>query len=569
MTSLIKLFNKQNVQYFAGITQRNYEWTKRELETYWDCLENNTNIKSETTHFMNCIITKPLSNNKLLDYISLTDGQQRMTTTILNICAICAFVKHSDIPATEFGYEDVRDELLINPKKTGDDKYKLLLREKDRDTLKLIIDELPMHLNNGTNRSSKIINAYNFLYGKLTIDNYQEVFDKLFLMTTLEIIAEPTDDENIIFESINTGGKQVSLFDQIRAFTLSSYDLKRQEEINKKYWEKIENNKSPLTIMRSFITYKTGSNRNNDYQVFKQIANKYESIESLLDEISDFYKIYCSFESNSFDDEELTVLVEGLKLFMPTIYWVSLIKIYKFYLNSEINRTTLLHSFELILNVILRNKLKINGQNPLIRQLFEANIKWISPNNLYNTLYKKLTPMFISDNQFEMIICSKNFYRGKKGFEEENGQIPANIGKITDYFLKCIENCHYPKGRINFKSYSIEHICPQTLANDWEHFFSPEDHHDYVHSLGNLTLTAYNSEYSNLSFKEKKMMENGFKDDKLYLNKCICEYTTWTVDSIRQRTELLAKELCEIFKIPANNLSVSNNGNQSILIGGK
>ena len=157
----------------------------------------------------------------------------------------------------------------------------------------------------------------------------------------------------------------------------------------------------------------------------------------------------------------------------------------------------------------------------------------------------------------------------KKEFGEENSAIPSNINKITNYLLLSIENHHYPKGRINPDEYSTEHICPQTLGNGWEHFFNEEDHHDYVHSLGNLTLTAYNSEYSNLSFKEKKMMENGFKEDKLYLNQCICSYHSWTVDSIQQRTAILAEELCEIFSIPANNLPVTDKGNQSILVGGK
>lgn len=553
MTSLINLYNKQNVQYYARVTQRNMDWTKIELEKYWNSLIENVDIELDIHHFMNCVITKPNSNRGLMHYISITDGQQRMTVTALHICAICGFVKNNNIPKEEFDYEKIRNTLLINPNETGEDRYKLLLRKKDRDTLNMIIDELPSYLDKKTG-SPKIITAYNYLYNKLTLDNYQEVYNKLFFMDTLDIIAEPHDDENIIYDSVNSSGRQLSNFDQIRAFVLGKYGLNEQEEINEKYWENISENKSPNTVMRAFNTYTSDVYIAGDiYSNFKRIALKYDSFDKLNNDVSDFYEAYRSFEKNTFDNEKLREIVKGLNLVTIASSYPAFIKMYNFYLNGEITEETLLNVFQLILNVCLRLKIKNKGTSYELRDAFELNIGWISSDNLYNKVYKKLSNLFISDNQFKMIISSKNFYKGNKDeFESENSQIPSNIGKLTDYLLLSIENAHYPKGRINPKKYSKEHICPQTLDNGWEHFFSPEDHHDYVHSLGNLTLTAYNSEYSNLSFKEKKLMENGFKDDKLYLNKCICSYTTWTVDSIKQRTELLADELCNIFAIPEN-----------------
>ena len=101
--------------------------------------------------------------------------------------------------------------------------------------------------------------------------------------------------------------------------------------------------------------------------------------------------------------------------------------------------------------------------------------------------------------------------------------------------------------------------------------FNEETHHDNLHRLGNLTFLAkeYNRSIGNNSFEDKKNNPNGFKDDKLHLNKSVISYHNWTVDSIQQRTELMAKELCEIFNIPANNLPVTEKANQSLLVGGK
>ncbi|WP_405286474.1 DUF262 domain-containing protein [Methanobrevibacter sp.] len=569
MTSLIDLFNKQNIQYFAGPTQRNIEWVKKDFEKYYNDLMNDTDVKSKHVHYMNTVVIKPFEENRLLKYISLTNGQQRMTITYLHICAICAYVKNNDISDDEFNYENIKNTLLVNPTQSGEDYYKLLLRKKDRDTLKRIVDELPEPLNNKAG-SSKIITIYNFLYNQLNKFNYQETFDKLFNMVVTPVIVEPEDDENTIFNDINSTGKKLSLFDQVRSYCLGKYTLKEAERLEEKYWEEIyENIRGTENFIISFMTFTLGERSRQTYDTFVEFVNEVHDVESVQSKIYDFYKLYKIIETANTPDEEINYLLKGLNLIHPQSQLVGIVKLYSLFLNQEITSALLKDCLKLLLSVTLRWKLKVNDSFGF-RTFLTEKIDWITPFNLYSKLYKKLSPLFVSDNQFTMILQTKNFYRGKKEeFEEENSRVPSNINKITDYLLISIENHHYPKGRINPKQYTKEHICPQTLDNGWEHFFTKEDHHDYVHSLGNLTLTAYNSEYSNLPFEDKKTMKNGFEDDKLYLNKCICSYTSWTVDSIKQRTELMAGELCEIFNIPKNTLIDESSTNQSILVGGK
>ena len=570
MTSLIDLFNRQNVLYFVGPTQRNYDWDKKHLVKYYDDLMYDTNVKSKHVHFMNSIVIKPFKENPLLKSISLTNGQQRMTTTYLHICAICAYVKNNNIPKEEFNYENFKNDLLVNPTKKGDEYYKLLLRKKDRDTLKRIVDELPMPLSKKSG-SSKIISTYNLLYNQLNKFNYQETFDKLWQMVVTPIIVDPTDDETTIFNDINSTGKGLSLFDQVRSYSLGKYPLKKAEKLEEKYWDEIADyvGKADKNFIISFLIFKLGVRPRDAHRAFVELVDKTDDVELILSEVYDFYKLFKIIETANTSDDEVNYLLKGLNLIHPTAQKVGIVKLYSLFLNDEINSSTLKNCLKLLLSVNLRWNLKV-GDTYGFRSFLTENIEWITPNNLYNKLYKKLSHLFVSDEQFTMIIQSKNFYRGKKGeFEEENKT--ALSSKLTKYLLMSIENYHYPKGRINFRNYSLEHICPQTLDNDWEHFFDEYDHHNFVHSLGNLTLTAYNSEYSNLPFKDKKEMKNGFQDDKLYLNKGICEYTSWTVDSIKQRTESLAKELCEIFEIPTSKLPIDDsNMNQSVLIkGGK
>lgn len=559
------LFNQQNVQFFAGILQRYFEWNKIDYEKW---VQSVMNAHINKYKFMDRIVTRTIDDGNVC-HISLTDGQQRSTMLILSIAAICAFVKHSMISEDEFNYKYVVEDYLINPRKSGDDRYKLLLREKDRDTLKMIIDELPATLSKNAG-SPKIIAAYNYLYNFINEDNYQLFFNNLNYLYTLEFQLEPNDDENEIFDSINGTGKAVSLFDKIRGFCLKDYPLKKQEELDKKYWREISLRTNSISIIRNFIIYKKGSTRRGDaYSEFIELYSTYKSPEKIHEDIYNFHKTFNKIYSSNTGDEDIDFILHGLNLIFPPSQWIGIVKIYSLFESKQINRNVFVNSLQLLLNVGMRWKL-LHTTTSDFRSLLEINIKWISPDNLYFRLQKELKRFNVSDSQFIMTIQSKNFYKSSKNeFKWENKELPSNINKITDYLLISIENNHHGKGRINLSHYNKEHILSQNLNEEWGKLFTEEQHHDYVHLLGNLTLVAksYNSSMGDDSFNDKKNNPNGFKDDKLYINKSILEYEVWSVDSIRQRTEFLAEELCKIFDIPVSELEFKRS--QSVLAGGK
>lgn len=559
------LLNQQNVQFFAGILQRYFEWDKRDYEKWVDAVMNAHHTKYK---FVDRIVTRTVNDDNVC-HISLTDGQQRTTMLLLSICAVCAFVKNNNIPEDEFNYKYVVEDYLINPRKDGEDRYKLLLRKKDKDTLKMIIDELPVKMSKNAG-SPKIISAYTYLYEKLNEDNYQQFFNNLNYLYTLEFKLEPDDDENEIFDAINGTGKPVSLFDKIRGHCLKIYPLQKQEELDEKYWEEISLKPNSISIIRMFTFYKRSACLHTDvYSEFKELYSSYEDPEKIQEELYNFHKTLEKLYSFNTGDEELDFILQGLNLVFPPAQWISIVKIYSMYELREINKKELIKSLQLLLNVGLRWKL-VYTNTLNFRVLLETNIKWISSDNLYLRLRKELQRFEISDTKFIMTIQSKNFYRGSKDkFELENKDIPSNIDKITDYLLISIENAHHGKGRINLNHYNKDHVLSQDLTEEWGKIFTEEQHHDYVHSLGNLTLIAksYNSSMGNDPFVAKKNNPNGYKDDKLHINKSIIAYEVWSVDSIRQRTELLAEELCKIFKIPADDIVV--NKSQSILVGGK
>ena len=572
LIGMIELFNKQNVQYISGVTQRYFEWDKRNILQYLQGIQY-INIPQERPYLIDSIVTKQMKSNPQFKIISLTDGQQRMTTTYLDITAICAFAKHNEIPIEEFDYEGIKQTYLVNPRKEGDEHYKLLLREEDRPTLQMIVDELPSRLSSNAGRN-KIINAYNRLYGALTIDNYQERFNRLFYVYTLNIIAEENDDEYLIFNMINSGGKQVGLFTLAKAYSIGRFPLKQQELYDKLYWKCIEEKETlKHTIIRTFGLYKMGYAETGDaYNIFQKVFNKYADIDEFHADLKEYSSTFLNILNNSFEDKHIKEVMDGLRLIIPPARFPLLIKIYLKYKGGDITKQELLDGLNLLLNIGIRKYLvSYKAWMSESRNMLEANINWIDNcENICKPLYNKLRNSIVSDSEFENRICTNIFYspKDKQKYKKELESVPNNINKLTKYLLLKIENSHFGAGRVNPSHFSIEHTCPQKLNKNWVSNFTKEEHHDYVHMLGNLTLlaTEHNSKVKGADFNSKKEL---YTFDKLYLGRGICSYDDWNSDNIIDRTQKLAGELCNIFSIPSKALLKEFQSNQSILMEGK
>lgn len=568
LMGMIKLLGISNVQYFSGVTQRYYEWNKLNIQDYLEGIRY-IDIDKNRPYLIDSIVTKRLNGNLRFEEISLTDGQQRMTTTYLHISAICSYVKNNNLSDGKFDWESIRDDYLINPRQKGDKKYKLLLREEDRDTLKMIVDELPLPLPTNAGRP-KLINAYNQLYESLTEDNYLETFEKLFHVVTANVIAEENDDEYVIFNMINGSGKKASLFTQCKAYAIGKYDLKTQELFDKLYWNPIESNERYKdTIIRSYVLYHNHVDSNTTvYYQFKELFNGFDSIDEFHEDLTKYTSSFLKIKNNEFEDKYLSEVMDGLRLIVTPARYPVLIRIYHNYLDGNITKTEMLDSLNLLLNVgmrryIFNHKAWLNES----RNMFETNVTWLDFNNLYYSIFDKTKNMRTSDSQFKNTILTSNFYKdtSSSDFKSENEKMPSNINSVVLYLLLRIENAHYGAGRISKSHYSVEHICPKKLNKNWRGSFTDEEHHDYVHNLGNLTLLAkeHNSTVGRKSFEEKREI---FANDKLYLGKAVCSYDEWNIKSIHSRTISLAEELCDIFEM-SKNKSVANN--QSVLIGGK
>ena len=145
---------------------------------------------------------------------------------------------------------------------------------------------------------------------------------------------------------------------------------------------------------------------------------------------------------------------------------------------------------------------------------------------------------FPNDDKFSAAFISRDIYNMR----------------IRNFILSHLEN-HNNKAPIIIENYTIEHIMPQNpnlsegwrqdLGADWKNIQKT-----YLHTIGNLTLTAYNSEMSDKTFIEKLDMEGGFKESALRLNSYLVKLMEWNEAHIKERAKQLADKALQIWKFP-------------------
>ncbi|EMH26888.1 hypothetical protein HMPREF1420_00128 [Helicobacter pylori GAM264Ai] len=146
---------------------------------------------------------------------------------------------------------------------------------------------------------------------------------------------------------------------------------------------------------------------------------------------------------------------------------------------------------------------------------------------------------FPKDSEFRDSLITKKLYKPKKTKEIKS-------------FLERLENFD-TKEPVNTQECNTEHIMPQTPTLEWQKDLGENFeaiHEKYLHTIGNLTLTGYNSEYSNKSFQEKRDMEKGFKQSSLKLNQGLKDLESFGEKEIEKRANDLADWALKIWTYP-------------------
>lgn len=326
----------------------------------------------------------------------------------------------------------------------------------------------------------------------------------------------------------------------------------KQKDFYNGYWRAMEEDfKQNETLfnrfVRHYLTIKTGKipNIKKVYEAFKDYQQKEGvKIENLLKDLQKYCGYFCQIAFKKEDDERDERLNEALgflvDLEMDVVYPL-LLELYSDYKDGVLSNQDFISIIALIESYLCRRAVCGLGANGL-NKIFPSFTKKIDKDQYLESMkvhflsLEKTTGKFPKDSEFKDSFITIDFYHFKK----------------NKYFLERLEkfNTNEP---VNTQECSIEHIMPQTLTPEWQKDLGENFkaiHEKYLHTIGNLTLTGYNSEYSNNSFQEKRNMEKGFKQSPLKLNQSLKNSESFGEKEIEERANDLADWALKIWTYP-------------------
>ncbi len=545
--TLLRFFEEnQTNQFVIPIYQRLYSWEKKQCEQLWDDILKVGGNDKMNGHFIGSILYVR-DDNTHSSPLLIIDGQQRLTTITLLLIALRNHLSEEVKILEKFSRNQIENDYLINSDKDGDKKFRLILSESDKDTLLSLIDE---SRRKPSEPSEKIVENFKLFEEWISknTDKLEAIFKGLDKLIIVYISLEKgKDDPQLIFESMNSKGVELTQTDLIRNYIIMETEVEKQECFYKKYWRAMEEDfKQNETLfnkfVRHYLTIKIGeiANKQKVYEAFKNHQQeKGIEIEDLLKDLQKYCGYFCqiAFKKEEYKDlnKALSLLVD---LEMDVVYPL-LLELYSDYKDGVLSKQDFIPIIALTESYICRRAvcgLKSNGLN----KLFPSFTKKIDKKQYLKSVEERFGSLkgnqrFPNDDEFKELFITRDFYSFKK----------------NKYFLERLENFN-TKEPVNTEKCSIEHVMPQSLTPKWEENLGnfKEIHEKYLHTIGNLTLTGYNSEYSDKSFQEKRDMENGFKQSPLKLNQGLKDLEVFGEKEILDRAEYLANLALKIWVSP-------------------
>lgn len=550
-------FMQADHQLYIPIFQRKYSWNISQCNQLFNDILTVGRLNDNTTHFIGSVVYMR-NNSDFADVITqrmIIDGQQRLTTVTILISALALYLKEHPLGEDKLNYTDLLVYYLTNSHAHGENKYKLILTNKDKDTIIKIIDNISSSdvLTFNLNDSKKIKDNFTFFRNNITKDNVRIILNGLKRLNIIQISLEPyRDNPQLIYESLNSTGLELTKSDLIRNYVLMSFPPEEQDEIYNKYWISMEKGFEGTQLfdkfIRDYLTIKTKHipGMSNVYNEFKSYNYEQDNMLNILKDLNNYSKYYFAVAFGKDEEPEIRDAFKKFNQLKAQVSYPFLMEVYKDYTELKITKNDLINVIKLIESYIFRR---------LICELPTSSLS-----KTFASLYKSLNPEDIVTSleaQLLLMDAGKRF--------PENSEVKTNFkkrdlyhSKNILYLLSNLESYKHPKNYLNFSNYTIEHIMPQNqnISDEWKESLGENYeaiHEKYIHTIGNLTLTAYNSSLSDSSFKHKQNMENGFKDSPLFLNHYIAQVDDWNEEEIKQRAETLSNLALEIWPYPKVN----------------
>lgn len=554
---LIKYMDGASKRFVIPVYQRNYDWKMEHCKQLYDDLVKVIR-QNRKSHFFGSIVSVQSESGTMEEFL-IIDGQQRLTTVSLLLLAVHHLLqKGKAISQDRQLPEKILKKYLIDEYEPEEKRVKLKPIKNDQKAFDILFDKDEEHI-----PDSNLTINYQYFYeriqqGELTVD---ELFDAICRLEIINISLNHEDNPQLIFESLNSTGLDLSEGDKIRNYILMGLKTEQQNKFYEKYWNRIEEftgyEVSPF--IRDYLSVKqqTTPNVNGVYTAFKRyVEDKAGSdVELLLKDLLDYAKRYAILLKGNCADERLNGCIYRLNRLSTTVTRPFFLEALRLREGNIITADGLYEIFQTTENYIFRRlicDLPTNALNKIFLLLHREIIRMDGSEDhyvekfIYALLSKKDRTRFPSDGEFAECIVTRNVY--------------SMNSKNKLYLFERLENAGTAEtkdvwGHLDKGEYSIEHIMPQHLTPAWISELGEdyeEIHNIWLHRLSNLTLTAYNSKYSNSPFLDKRDMPHGFKDSGLRINQWIAQKERWGIDELEERGQYLRNRVTEIWTFPVS-----------------
>lgn len=522
-------------QYVVPLFQRSYSWQKKEWEMLWNDLYDLYCSDNPRTHFIGSIVTMPTVSvpEGVAKYL-LIDGQQRLTTIFILLALLRDRAKQDD--EVELANE-INDTLLVNPYKKDDDYFKLQPTQADREAFRRLI------FANSFDNENLFTEAYKYFERKIKQNEINiEKFKQRITnnLSVVSIVLSADDNPHLVFESLNAKGRPLTQSDLIRNYFFMRIHVHQQDKIYHEYWKPMQDTLGDdLTeFIRHFLV--RGGTPVKQSEVYYALKEQVK-IENALEYLKNLYRFskYYSRLLNPKNEENkaLSRALSRLNTLEVTTVYPFLLNCYDDYSNNLISYIEFLEIIRLIENFIIRR--------------FVCGIPTNQLNKIFPPLYQqaKNKDGVLLDN-IKLILQAKDYPKDplfKARLMDTKLYGSGDRAVKTKLILESIMESFNHKEQVSVETLSIEHIMPQTLTEQWQDYLGDDwevTHDLFLHTLGNLTLTGYNSELSNYDFDTKR---NYFLDSNIELNKYFHNINTWKRNDIENRAEYLSNIVLNIW----------------------
>jgi len=537
------------VQYFDGskqgvipLFQRPYSWEPKDWATLWEDLMAQYEGEDRASHFMGAVVTVPIKSVPVgVTKHLVIDGQQRLTTLALLLIALRQKAQSIGDGSTA----GIIGDFLINRHYKAPDDLKLVPTQVDRAAFNALVYQKELD----EFEESRVVQAFRYFCKRLDGADVED--NPLQPSTVLQAIQQSlqvvminlgeADDPYLIFESLNHKGKPLTQADLVRNYVLMRFQHStsaggEQEAAYEDLWRPMETRLgSEMTDFLRHFSMRGGRNvRKGDiYSASKTELEKLKdaaTVKAGLTEMKKSALAYHKFVRPSEEnDERIARRLLAIQDLDSTVFYPLLLRSYRSYEREEIALDEVLKTLDLLESFYLRRLVcgvPTNALNKITLELCfnlpgDKPSAWLQE-RLRQGSGSRRCP---GDQEFADALVVQQVYPRRK---------------LARYLLVALEEAHEHKEPVDTATATMEHVMPQTLTEPWQKALGDNFagiHERWIDTLGNLTLTGYNSELGNATFPEKKAK---LQNTHFELSRSLLAEETWGPQQIEARGRRLA-----------------------------